>query len=305
MDSLWGGPSLPSSGHRFHGWDKPQAPQNRRIVNVRPLTPAIGATVEGVDLAAPLSDGEIARIRQALDDRLVLFFEDQSLTPVQQRDFAARFGELYRHPFYPGHEAAPEVMVLAHDANHRANSDRWHNDVTYLERPPQAAVLYAEEIPDLGGDTLWANMYLAYETLSEPLKEFVSRLRAVHSFAKNFTPERFTALDMEDRRDAIYAEHPPVSHPVARTNPATGRKALFVNADFTSHIEGLSARESEALLQLLFEHMARPEFQVRWRWSAGTVAFWDNRWTQHCALADYFPNRRVVRRATILGDRPV
>jgi taurine dioxygenase len=280
-------------------------PPNPGRLRTKALTPAIGATVEGIDLSAPLADADLAEIRTALDEHLVLFFEGQSLTPVQQRDFAARFGPLYVHPFYDGHEAAPEVMVLEHDATHRANSDRWHNDVTYLQTPPQAAVLYAEEIPELGGDTLWANMYLAYETLSEPLRRFVTQLHAVHSFAKNFTPERFKALGMDDRRDRIYAEHPPVSHPVARTNPVTGRKALFVNQDFTSHIEGLPPSESDALLRLLFEHMAKPEFQVRWRWREGTVAFWDNRWTQHCALADYFPNRRRVRRATILGERPV
>lgn len=269
------------------------------------LTPAIGAIVEGVDLAGPLDDADIAEIRRALDEHLVLFFEDQSLTPVAQRDFAARFGELYVHPFYPGQDDAPEVMILAHDATQRANSDRWHNDVTYLMTPPMGAVLYAEEIPDLGGDTLWANMYLAYEALSEPFKQLVCGLHAVHSFAKNFTPERFRALGIEDRREPMYAEHPPVLHPVARTNPATGRKALFVNQDFTSHIEGVSAHESDALLRFLFEHMVKPEFQLRWRWRAGTVAFWDNRWTQHCALADYFPACRRVRRATILGERPV
>ncbi|MGA8327150.1 MAG: taurine dioxygenase [Candidatus Cybelea sp.] len=269
------------------------------------LTPAIGAIAGGIDLAQPLADEEVATIREALDDWLVLFFPDQRLTPVHQRDFAARFGPLYRHPFYPGHADAPEIMILAHDATHRANSDRWHNDVTYLETPPQAAVLYAEEIPELGGDTLWANMYAAYEALSEPVKQLVVGLRAVHSFAKNFTPERFRALGMEDRRDSLYAEHPPVSHPVVRTNPASGCKALFVNQDFTSHIEGVSPRESEALLRMLFEHMAQPEFAVRWRWQAGAVAFWDNRWAQHCALADYFPARRRMRRATILGDRPV
>lgn len=277
----------------------------RVALKTTPLTPAIGAVVDGIDLRGPLAEVEFDAIGAALDEHLVLFFENQSLTPVQQRDFAARFGPLYRHPFYPGHEAAPEIMVLEHDATRRANSDRWHNDVTYLATPPKAAVLYAEEIPPIGGDTLWANMYLAYETLSDPLKAFVGTLRAVHSFAKNFTPERFAALGMDDRRDEIYALHPPVSHPVARTNPVTGRRALFVNQDFTSHIEGLSARESEALLRLLFEHMSAPQFQVRWRWSAETVAMWDNRWTQHCALADYFPAHRLVRRATILGEKPV
>jgi taurine dioxygenase len=269
------------------------------------LTPSIGAVVGGIDLRAPIARDTLAEIRAALDEHLVLFFEDRPLAPSEQRDFAARFGPLYRHPFYPGHAEAPEIMVLEHDDTQRANSDRWHNDVTYLETPPQAAVLYAEEIPKVGGDTLWANMYLAYETLSRPLRELVSQLRAVHSFAKNFTPERFRALGMEGRREQLYAEHPPVCHPVARTNPVSGRKALFVNQDFTSHIEGVSQRESDALLRFLFEHMAQPEFQVRWRWRPQTVAFWDNRWAQHCALADYFPHRRRMRRATILGDRPV
>jgi taurine dioxygenase len=275
------------------------------LLKAQPLTPAIGALIEGIDLAAPLSDDAVADIRSALDRHLVVFFRGQSVTPAQQRDFAARFGELYVHPFYPGHEDAREIMLLLNDATHRPSADRWHNDVTYLETPPMGAVLYAEEIPPLGGDTLWASMYAAHDALSEPMKQFVAGLRAVHSFAKNFTPERFRALGWEDRRDAMYAQHPPVLHPVARTNPATGRKALFVNQDFTSHIEGLTARESDAVLRLLFEHMAQPEFQVRWRWRAGDIAFWDNRWAQHCALGDYFPQRRIVRRATIAGDRPV
>jgi taurine dioxygenase len=275
--------------------------RSRRTV----LTPAIGAVVEGLDLGVAMTDAEIAEIRRALDEHLVLFFRGQTLSPERQRDFAARFGELYVHPFYPGREEAREIMVLEHDANRRASTDRWHNDMTYAQRPPQASLLYADVIPPLGGDTLWANMYLAYETLSEPMQQFVSGLRAVHSFAKNFTPERFKALRMEDQRESMYAANPPVTHPVARRNPSTGRKALFVNPDFTSHIEGLSNHESSTVLELLYEHMARPEFQVRWRWSEGDVAFWDNRWTQHCALADYFPERRVVRRATIAGERPV
>jgi taurine dioxygenase len=166
------------------------------------------------------------------------------------------------------------------------------------------SVLYAEEIPPIGGDTLWANMYLAHEALSGPLKDLVSKLRAVHSFARNFTPERFAAMKMEGKGDALYAAHPPVAHPVARTNPRTGRQALFVNQDFTTHIEGLSVKESDVLLRFLYDHMAQPEFQVRWRWQAGDVAFWDNRWAQHCALGDY-PERRRVRRATIVGDRPI
>jgi taurine dioxygenase len=274
-------------------------------IRIQQIGPALGAVVDGVRLDAPLSREAIAQIRAALDQHLVLFFKNQHLTPIQHRDFAASFGELYVHPFYPANDLAPEIMILEHDANRRANTDRWHHDVTYLEAPAQAAVLYTEEVPEVGGDTLWANMYLAYESLSEPMKKMLSGLRASHSFAKNFTPERFKALSIEEELSRLYSEHPPVSHPVVRTNPHDGRRALFVNLDFTTHIEGVSARESDALLRLLYEHMAQPEFQIRWSWEPNTVAFWDNRWTQHCALADYYPRRRRVRRATIVGDRPV
>jgi taurine dioxygenase len=276
----------------------------RTTLNIQRLSPAIGATISGLQLNE-IDDETVVEIRRALDEHLVLFFENQRLTPLQQRDFAARFGSLYVHPFYPGEGEAREIMILEHDASRRANSDRWHADVTYLATPPQGAVLYAEEIPEVGGDTLWASMYHAYEALSEPMRELVGRLRAIHSFAKNFTPERFRAMGMEHERERLYAEHPPVSHPCVRTNPVTGRKAIFVNADFTSHIEGVSAKESDTLLRFLFEHVAQPEFHIRWRWQPNTVAFWDNRWTQHCALADYFPRRRRMRRATISGDRPI
>jgi taurine dioxygenase len=278
---------------------------SRAKLELQRLTLALGAVVQGISLDVELPQETIAQIRLALDEHLVLFFENQRITPAQQRDFAARFGDLYVHPFYPGDENAPQIMIMEHDARRRANADRWHTDVTYLETPPQAAVLYAEEVPEVGGDTLWANMYRAYETLSEPVKQMIMGLRAVHSFAKNFTPARFRELRMEDQMERLYADHPPVSHPVARTNPVNGRKALFVNQDFTAHIEGVSERESDAILRLLYDHMARPEFQVRWRWRPNTVAMWENRWTQHCALADYYPQRRRVRRATIIGDRPV
>jgi taurine dioxygenase len=269
------------------------------------LSPALGAVVRGVRLRPDLDDATIGRISEALGRHLVLFFEDQRLSTLEQRDLAARFGDLYVHPFYPGAGDAPEIMILEHDAQRRASTDRWHSDVTFLATPPQAALLYAEEIPEIGGDTLWASMYDAYEALSEPLKALLSGLRAVHSFAKSFTAERFRAAHIEDRLADAYAAHPPVSHPVVRTNPMSGRKALFVNADFTTHIEGLSARESDALLRLLYDHVAQPEFAIRWRWKPNTVAMWDNRWTQHCALGDYYPRRRRMRRATVIGDRPV
>jgi taurine dioxygenase len=269
------------------------------------LTPALGAIVRGVDLGGRIDDAGIHAIRRALDEHLVLFFEDQELTADAQRDLAARFGDLYIHPLYPGEDRLPEIMVLAYDATRRGHNDVWHTDVTYIATPPQASLLYAEHIPPLGGDTLWRNTYLAYEALSEPTREFVGKLRAVHDFAKAFRPERFAQYGIADRAQKAYDDNPPVSHPVVRTNPDTGRKALFVNENFTSRIEGGPARESDAILRFLLDHLSQPEFEVRWRWKARTVAFWDNRWTQHYALADYFPNERRMRRATILGDRPI
>jgi taurine dioxygenase len=279
--------------------------QDDKALTVKKLTPAIGAVVESLDLAQDHDDATIAAIRRALDENLVLFFENQRLTPEQQRDFAARFGSLYVHPVYPGQDGLPEIMVLEFDANRKGSNDVWHTDVTYIQAPPQASLLFAEVIPEVGGDTLWANTYLAYETLSQPLKDFVGGLHAVHDFSKAFRPERFVLYGIADRAAKAYADNPPVTHPVVRTNPETGRKALFVNQSFTSHIAGVSDRESRAILAFLLEHLNQPEFQVRWRWKPNTVAFWDNRWTQHCALADYFPHHRRVRRATILGDRPV
>jgi taurine dioxygenase len=273
-------------------------------LRVKRHTPAIGGVVEGVDLSQQLDDATIAEIRRALDEHLVLFFENQHVTEQQQRDFSARFGDMYTHPVYPTSSDVRDVMLLEYDETRRGNNDSWHSDVTYIETPPQASVLYSVEIPEEGGDTLWLNAYLAYESLPAPLQRLARDLRASHSFAKAFTPDRFRQYGIEHQAGDAYAANPPVSHPVVRTNAQTGRKALFVNPTFTTHIEGVSRKESAAILAIFFDHLYRPEHQMRWRWQPNTVAFWDNRWTQHFALADYFPNRRRMRRVTILGDRP-
>ena len=283
--------------------DSAQAPLQH--LTIRRVAPALGAIVEGVDLAQEQSVESIAAIQAALEEHLVLFFPKQRFTPEQQRDFAKRFGDLYQHPLYPGQDGLPEIMVLEYDATRRGHNDVWHTDVTYIQTPPKASLLYAEILPDLGGDTLWVNTYLAYEALSEPLKELASRLYAVHDFAKAFSPERFAQYGIAERMQKAYEDNPPVTHPVVRTNVATGRKALFVNQNFTSHIAGVSARESRAILDFLYGHLTQPEFQVRFTWTPNAVAFWDNRFTQHYALADYFPQHRRMQRATILGDRPV
>jgi taurine dioxygenase len=269
------------------------------------LSPALGAEVQNLDLAAELPDKVIEAIRDGLDEHQVLFFRNQTLTPAQQRDFAKRFGALHVHPVYPQHETVPEIMILEYDENLKGHQNNWHTDVTFIETPPFGSVLYADIIPPAGGDTLWASSYAAYEALSPKLQEFLGTLHAVHDFTKNFSPDRFRTYGKDGELAETYNKHKSVLHPVIRTNQKTGRRGLFVNRSFTSHIEGLARPESDALLEFLFRHLETPEFQVRLRWTQGAVAFWDNRFTQHYAVSDYFPHPRRVRRATILGDRPV
>lgn len=274
-------------------------------MHVRPLTPTIGAVIEGVDLARGVSADLAAALRQELLKHQVLFFEGQDLTPVQHRDFAARFGALHTHPLYPGVPEAPELFTLDNHAGNPTDNDAWHTDVTFIETPPMGSILHARLLPPNGGDTIWANMKAAYEALSPTLRSFLETLDAVHDFARGF-PQRGIVANAAgaDKHAQALAEHPPVLHPVVRTHPETGEDALFVNFGFTERIKGLRRKESDAILHMLFEHVTRPEFQVRWRWTPNAIAFWDNRITQHYAVNDYLPARRVMIRATILGERP-
>lgn len=274
-------------------------------LRVTTLTPTIGALIEGVDLAHTLDAETIAAIRDALLKHRVIFFEDQHITPVQHRDFAARFGRLHTHPLYPGVPEAPEMFILDNHAGNPTDNDSWHTDVTFIETPPLGAILYAKQLPAEGGDTLWCNMRAAYEALSPTMQAFLASLDAVHDFARGFPNRGIVAQAAgADRHARALEEHPPVIHPVIRTHPETDEDSLFVNYGFTERIKGLRRKESDALLNMLFDHIQRPEFQVRWRWKENAIAFWDNRVTQHYAVNDYLPHRRVMHRATILGDRP-
>jgi len=273
---------------------------------IRSLTPTIGAVIEDVDLSKPLEHEEIAEIRAALLAHKVIFFEDQHITPVEQRNFAARFGDLHTHPLYPGVPEAPELFILDNHASNPTDNDAWHTDVTFIETPPLGAVLHAKLLPPDGGDTIWSNMQAAFEGLSRPLREFLTTLDAVHDFTRGF-PARGTVAKgagAEKHAKAV-EEHPPVVHPVVRTHPETGADGLFVNYGFTDKLVGLRRKESDAILNMLFEHVTKPEYLVRWKWTPNAVAFWDNRVTQHYAVNDYLPQRRVMHRATILVDRPV
>jgi taurine dioxygenase len=274
------------------------------VLEVTPLTPAIGAVLRGVDLAGPVSDDLISDIRQTLLKHQVIFFEGQDLTPTAQRDLAARFGELHVHPLYARNDAHPEIMVIDNNTSNPTDNNFWHTDVTFIETPPMGALLYAEQLPTVGGDTMWASMTAAYAALSAPMQAFLSGLEAVHSFEHAFGGTQAADEAGRERFARAVASNPPVTHPVVRTHPETGEPALFVNSVFTQRIKGLRREESRALMEFLNRHVQRPEFVVRWRWTPGSLAFWDNRCTQHCAVDDYLPQRRVMRRATVLGERP-
>lgn len=273
-------------------------------LKVTSLSPTIGALVEDVSLAAVDAE-QIAEIETALLKHHVLFFRDQKLSPVAHRDFAARFGKLHIHPIYPKHPEAAEIIVLDTDLVDLTDNAIWHTDVTFSKTPPMGGVLIARMLPPTGGDTLWASSLAAYEALSPAMQNFLAPLTATHNIAQSFPENRF-ALDEEARQrlETAKRNNPPVVHPVIRTHPVTQRRGLFVQEGFTTHINELSSAESKAVLKFLFEHSVKPEFVVRWRWRVGDVAFWDNRVTQHYAIDDYRPARRVMNRATILGEAP-
>lgn len=265
---------------------------------VAPLTPVIGAEIAGVDLREPLDDELCAELEQALLEWKVIFFRDQAIDGAQHRAFARRWGELEVHPFLPQGEV-PEVVRFAKDAASRGYENVWHSDVSWREVPSLGSVLRCIETPPCGGDTLWADMACAYDALPAELRERIDGLVAVHDFTSTFGQ-----LMSDEQRAEMRAQYPPAEHPLVRRHPATGRKTLYVNAAFTSHVVGLPEDESEALLQLLFRQAQIPELQCRFRWTKDAIAFWDNRATQHYAASDYFPQRRVMERATIIGDRP-
>lgn len=274
-------------------------------IQVTRVARALGAVVSGVDISKDLEQSVIDRLGELLVEHQILFFREQPISPEAQARFAARFGSLHVHPIYPVLPEIPEILLLDNHASFLPDNDNWHTDVTFSETPPLAGILAAKRIPSAGGDTLWSSNSAAYDALSEPLRRFLDGLTAQHSIAKSFPPERWQSDPaFKERYERAVAKHPPVKHPVVRTHPVSGRKALFVNEGFTTHINELSAEESRALLAFLYTHSARPEFTVRWRWQVDDVAFWDNRVTQHYAIADYLPERRTMHRATVNGDKP-
>lgn len=276
---------------------------------VEPVTGALGARIHGVNLALPLSDETFEAIRCALHEHLVIFFRDQNLTTEQHHAFAERLGPLEPHPYVKGLAEHPDIIEIVKEPEETRNfGSGWHADLTFLERPPGGAVLYARELPSVGGDTMFANMYLAYETLSDGMQRMLDALNAVHASG---TPERYFAefRGMRERPDSEAIER---THPVVCTHLQTGRRALFVNPMFTVRFESMTTEESTPVLSYLYGHATRPEFTFRFRWSPGTLLVWDNRTVLHNALEDDFGAarngmgfRRVLHRATLAGERPV
>jgi taurine dioxygenase len=273
---------------------------------LRPLTATLGAEVSGVSLQTAPDDPEImAAIEQAWSEHLVLFFRDQhDLTPEGQIRFASHFGPFEYHAFAKPHPDHPELVVLDQTTPEHDGANSWHSDSSFMEYPAMGSVLRAVQLPSLGGDTCWASMYAAYEALSPRMRDLLEGCTAMHDvigpLEKAIAGGHSSGTDLE----AIRRKWPPMEHPVVRTHPVTGRNALYVNNNFTTRIVGVTKDESDVLLPYLLHHVQRPDFQVRFRWEPGSVAFWDNRCTQHYAVADYSGQRRIMHRVTIRGDRP-
>jgi taurine dioxygenase len=272
---------------------------------VRPIAGALGAELHGVDLAGDLPAATVRAIRQALLDHLVIFFRDQDLPSDRFLALARGFGVPIEYPFLKGIDGFPEIITVSKLPGEKVNfGGVWHSDTTYLQEPPMATLLVAREVPGAGGDTLFANQYLAYDTLSDGMKRLLGGLKGAASSAKadssRTREDRIRSDGSAEARRLLTAEHP-----VMRTHPETGRRSLFVNRAHTVSFAGMTEEESAPLLEFLFSHQIRPEFTCRFRWEAGSLAIWDNRCAQHYAVNDYHGHRRVMQRITLTGDRPV
>lgn len=278
-------------------------PDASDTITVTPVASALGAAIGGVDLADDLPDATVAEIRRAWLAHGVVFFRDQDLDAEHFLAFARRIGEPVEYPFVKGLEDHPEIIAVAKLPHETVNfGGVWHSDTAYLERPPMGTMLIAREVPPAGGDTLWASTTAAYEALSPGLRQLVDPLRAVNTSAmadvSKTREDRIKDSGYEDEREYV------AEHPVVRTHPETGRKALYTSDAHTSHIKGWTEKESLPLLEFLWEHQVKPEFTCRFRWEAGSLAFWDNRCAMHNPINDYHGHRRVMHRVTLAGDTP-
>lgn len=271
-------------------------------IEIRRCAGALGAEVAGLDLGAP-TDETIATVERLLAEHQVLFFRDQRLDPAQQAAFGRRFGPLQVHPAYPHPPESDAVAILEHTAEKPSLIEEWHTDMTYGPTPPLGSILQAYVVPAVGGDTLFASMSAAYDGLSEGMKRYLEPLEAVHSFAHGFR-HSLAGPDGHRLQQAV-RDNPPTKHPVIRVHPVSGKRCIFVNPLFTTHIAGVPEPESRAILAFLWAHAVSPEYTVRFAWSPRAIAFWDNRATQHRPVNDHGLQHRMLHRVTVDGDRPV
>jgi len=264
---------------------------------------ALGAVVSDIDLCQDLGKDQLAELRALLVEHEVIFFRDQPITPAQQKALALSFGPLQTHPAYNTVDGFPEITILESTPDKPTKIEAWHSDMTFRLHPPLGTVLKADIIPPKGGDTLWASMTAAYHGLSKPMQTLLEGLTAVHDFSHGFKESLAEPGGKERLADAV-AQNPSVRHPVIRTHPESGKKVIFVNSLFTTHIEGISRAESAALLQFLYAHVSQDEYTCRFAWQPHSIAIWDNRSTQHKPINDYFPAHRRLQRITINGDKP-
>lgn len=279
-----------------------------QTIEIKPLTGAIGAEIGNVDFSAPLSHQQRDEIEQALLENLVIVFRGQELTPREQVEVARNFGKPAIYPFLKGLDEAPEVSLVAKTESDTVNfGGTWHSDTSYKPCPDMATLLYAVDVPDAGGDTLFANLYLAYESLSDGMKNLLDGLTAIYSSEKGYSGKRAETLkSFQAMKDSVAAEVETYEseHPVVRTHPVTGRKALYVSRSHTLRFRDMTVEESEPLINYLSDFAVRPEFTCRLRWQRGTLAMWDNRCTNHFAVNDYTGKARTMHRVTLEGDRP-
>lgn len=279
------------------------APYTRFVVE--PYTPNIGAVIHELDLSRPLDATTQAELRRALAEHEVIFLREQRLTPAQQVEFTRIFGNVAEvKAFFPRLESHPEIEIVESTAERPKAASNWHADITWRDNPPIGTSLDAQVIPPSGGDTIWASLTQAFESLPPEFQAYLETLTAVHSWEISGWTEYLLQQDAsgEQLREAR-AKYPPVEHPVVRVHPLTGKKILYVNPTFTSHIKGLPRAQSDALLTQLFDLAKQPEFQARLRWQPGTLAVWDNRSTQHYAVGDFFPAQRLLHRITFTAER--
>ena len=274
-------------------------------IEVKPVTPSIGAEITGVDLTESLDHQQIDAIYQALVNHHVIFFRNQNISPGQRIDFARNFGELQGpHRYYPHLEGYENILILQNLPGDPPGTDVWHTDYSWSENPPFAGILWAKSVPEYGGDTLWANMCAAYQALPTELQIYCEKLRVVHDLG-DFR-NRVVTVDEADTNEQLTEatqNFGSVVHRLVKTHPVSNRKYLYANESFTTHIMNKSSEESNNLLRFLFNHINKPEFQVRFRWEAGSLAMWDNRCTQHYAVADYGQFERTMHRITVLNDQ--